>query len=88
MCFNIFLVLDAIVLVSHCWLEIKHAVMYDGKLEKMSKCKVLKGNSSRILRNHLRQARVHARCPHQGLDLIAVCRSNRFKWANAPFDGV
>ncbi len=34
-------------------------------------------------RNHLREAHLHARRPHQGLDLTAVCCRNRLEWANA-----
>ncbi|MDF4264902.1 hypothetical protein P3454_25845, partial [Vibrio parahaemolyticus] len=35
------------------------------------------------LRNHLREAHLHARRPHRGLDLTAVCRRNQLEWANA-----
>ncbi len=39
--------------------------------------------SAQTVRNHLRQAHLHARCPHRGLDLTAVRRRNRLEWANA-----
>ncbi len=39
--------------------------------------------SAQTVRNHLREAHLHARRPHRGLDLTAVCRRNRLEWANA-----
>ena len=39
--------------------------------------------SAQTVRNHLREAHLHARRPHQGLDLTAVRRCNRFESANA-----
>ncbi len=33
--------------------------------------------------NHLREAHLHARPPHRGLDLTAVRHRNRLEWANA-----
>ncbi len=39
--------------------------------------------SARTVRNHLRDANLHARRPHRGLDLTAVRRRNRLYWANA-----
>ncbi len=36
--------------------------------------------SAQTVRNRLREAHLHARCPHRGLDLTAV---NRLEWANA-----
>ncbi len=39
--------------------------------------------SAQTVRNHLREAHLHARHPHQGLDLTAVRRRNRLEWANA-----
>ncbi len=39
--------------------------------------------SAQTVRNHLREAHLHARFPHLGLDLTAVCRRNRIEWANA-----
>ncbi len=38
--------------------------------------------SAQTVRNHLREAHLHAHCPHWGLDLTAV-RPNRLEWANA-----
>ncbi len=39
--------------------------------------------SAQTVRNRLREAHLHARRPHQGLDLTAVCHRNRLEWANA-----
>ncbi len=39
--------------------------------------------SAQTVRNRLREAHLHARLPHQGLDLTAVRCLNRFEWANA-----
>ncbi len=39
--------------------------------------------SAQTVRISLREAHQHSRCPHQGLDLTAVRRSNRLVWANA-----
>ncbi len=39
--------------------------------------------SAQTVRNCLNEAHLHARHPHQGLDLTAVCRRNRLEWANA-----
>uniref|UniRef100_A0A4W5QAV8 Transposase Tc1-like domain-containing protein n=1 Tax=Hucho hucho TaxID=62062 RepID=A0A4W5QAV8_9TELE len=39
--------------------------------------------SAQTVRNRLREAHLHARRPHQGLDLTAVQRRNRLLWANA-----
>ncbi|KAL0159677.1 hypothetical protein M9458_043402 [Cirrhinus mrigala] len=39
--------------------------------------------SAQTVRNHLREAHLHARCPHRGLDLTAVRHRNRLEWANA-----
>ncbi|KAL0178731.1 hypothetical protein M9458_027625 [Cirrhinus mrigala] len=39
--------------------------------------------STQTVRNRLREAHLHARRPHQGLDLTAVRRRNRLEWANA-----
>ncbi len=39
--------------------------------------------SAQTVRNHLREAHLHARRPHRGLDLTAVCRRNQLEWANA-----
>ena len=39
--------------------------------------------SPQTVRNRLREANLHARRPHQGLDLTAVRRQNRLAWANA-----
>ncbi len=39
--------------------------------------------SAQTVRNHLREAHLHARRPHRGLDLTAVRRRNRLEWANA-----
>ncbi len=39
--------------------------------------------SAQTVRNHIREAHLHARRPHRGLDLTAVRRLNRFEWANA-----
>ncbi len=35
------------------------------------------------VRNHLREAHLHARRPHRGLDLTAFHRRHRIEWANA-----
>ncbi|MEQ2241669.1 hypothetical protein ILYODFUR_027699 [Ilyodon furcidens] len=35
------------------------------------------------VRNRLREANLHARRPHRGLDLTAVRRRNRLTWSNA-----
>ncbi len=40
-------------------------------------------SSAQTVRNHLREAHLHACCPHLGLDLNAVCHRNRLEWANA-----
>ncbi len=39
--------------------------------------------SAQTVINHLREAHLHARCPHRGLDLTAVHRRNRLMLANA-----
>ncbi len=39
--------------------------------------------SAQTVRNRLREALLHAHCPHRGLDLTAVRRCNRIEWANA-----
>ncbi len=39
--------------------------------------------SAQTVRNCLREAHLHARHPHRGLDLTAVRRRNRLEWANA-----
>ncbi len=38
---------------------------------------------AQTVRNRLREAHLHARRPHRGLDLTAVCHRNRLEWANA-----
>uniref|UniRef100_A0AAY5KVE0 Transposase Tc1-like domain-containing protein n=1 Tax=Esox lucius TaxID=8010 RepID=A0AAY5KVE0_ESOLU len=38
--------------------------------------------SAQTVRNQLREAHLHARRPHRGLDLTAVRRCNRLEWAN------
>ncbi len=40
-------------------------------------------NSAQTIRNCLREAHLHSRRPHRGLDLTAVRRRNRLEWANA-----
>ncbi len=40
-------------------------------------------SSAQTVRNRLSEAHLHARLPHRGLDLTAVCRRNRLEWANA-----
>uniref|UniRef100_A0AAY5KSL3 Transposase Tc1-like domain-containing protein n=1 Tax=Esox lucius TaxID=8010 RepID=A0AAY5KSL3_ESOLU len=39
--------------------------------------------SAQTVRNRLREAHLHARRPHQGLDPTAVCHRNRLEWANS-----
>ncbi len=39
--------------------------------------------SAQTVRNCLREAHLHARRPHRGLDLTAVRHRNRLEWANA-----
>ncbi len=39
--------------------------------------------SAQTVRNRLREAHLHARRPHRGLDLTAVRRRNWLEWANA-----
>ncbi len=39
--------------------------------------------SAQTFRKCLREAHLHARRPHRGLDLTAVHRRNRLEWANA-----
>ncbi len=39
--------------------------------------------SAQTVRNRLREAHLHARCPHRGLDLTAVRRRNQLQRANA-----
>ena len=39
--------------------------------------------SAQTVRNRLREAHLHARRPHWGLDLTPVRRRNRLEWANA-----
>ncbi len=39
--------------------------------------------SAQTVRNRLREAHLHARHPHRGLDLTAVRRRNRLEWENA-----
>ncbi len=39
--------------------------------------------SAQTVRNRLREAHLHARRPHWGLDLTAVCHRNRLEWENA-----
>ncbi len=41
------------------------------------------GISAQTVRNRLREAHLHARRPHRGLDLTAVRRRSRLEWANA-----
>ncbi len=41
------------------------------------------GISAQTVRNRFREAHLHARRPHRGLDLTAVRRRNRLEWANA-----
>ncbi len=41
------------------------------------------GISAQTVRNRLREAHLHARRPHRGLDLTVVCRRSRLEWANA-----
>ncbi|KAK0143180.1 Transposable element Tcb2 transposase [Merluccius polli] len=38
--------------------------------------------SAQTVRNRLREAHLHARRPHRGLDLTPVRRHNRLEWAN------
>ncbi len=38
--------------------------------------------SAQIIRNRLREAHLHDRYPHRGLDLTAVHRCNRLEWSN------
>ncbi|KAL0179256.1 hypothetical protein M9458_024698, partial [Cirrhinus mrigala] len=38
---------------------------------------------AQTVRNRLREAHLHTRCPHRGLDLTADRRRNRLKWAKA-----
>ncbi len=40
--------------------------------------------SVQTVRNHLREAHLHTRHPHRGLDLTAFRRRNRLEWANTP----
>ncbi len=39
--------------------------------------------SAQTVRNRLREAQLHVRHPHRGLNLTAVRRRNRLEWANA-----
>ncbi len=39
--------------------------------------------AAQTVRNRLREAHLHARRPHRGLDLAAVRRRNRLEWTNA-----
>ncbi len=39
--------------------------------------------SSQTVRNRLREAHLHACCPHRGLDRTAFHRRNRLEWTNA-----
>ncbi len=39
--------------------------------------------SAQTVRNHLREAPLHARHPHRGLDLTGVHRHSQLEWANA-----
>ncbi len=39
--------------------------------------------SAKTVRNRLREAHLHARRTHRGLDLTAVRHRNRLEWANA-----
>ncbi len=39
--------------------------------------------SAQTVRNRLREANLHARRPHRGLDLTTVRRRNRLEWSNA-----
>ncbi len=39
--------------------------------------------SAQTVRNRLREAHLHSRHPHRGLDLTAVHHRNRLEWANA-----
>ncbi len=39
--------------------------------------------SAQTVKNHLREAHLHARRPHRGLELTTVCHHNRLEWANA-----
>ncbi len=41
--------------------------------------------SAQTVKNRLREAHLHARCPHRGLDLTAVHHRNRLEGANAHF---
>ncbi len=44
--------------------------------------------SAQTVRNCLREAQLHARRPHRGLDLTAVRRRNRLEWQMLTFDGI
>ncbi len=53
-----------------------------GQLLQQSVC-IKQRISAQTVRNHLREAHLHARPPHRGLDLTAVRHRNRLEWANA-----
>jgi hypothetical protein len=42
-----------------------------------------RGISAQIVRNRFREAHLHARSPHQSLDLTAVWHRNQLQWVNA-----
>ncbi len=44
--------------------------------------------SAQTVRNRLREAHLHARRPHRGLELTAVRRRNWLKWARHTFNSV
>ncbi len=41
------------------------------------------GISAQPVRNRLREAYLHARRPHRGLNLTAICSRDRLEWSNA-----
>ncbi len=63
-------------------LHIQHLHLQDHLRQLLQQlvCKII---SAQTVRNRLREAHLHARHPHRGLDLTAVCRRNWLEWANA-----
>ncbi len=64
-------------------LHIQHLHLQDRlRLLQQSVC-ITKEFLHKLVRNRLREAHLHARRSHQGLDLTAVRHLNRLEWANA-----
>ncbi|KAL0178729.1 hypothetical protein M9458_027623, partial [Cirrhinus mrigala] len=66
-------------------LHIQHLLLQDRlrPATRTAAATINKRISAQTVRNRLREAHLHARRPHQCLDLTAVHRRNRLEWADA-----